>query len=45
MPQAATAERLIRGALAAGLAADTDPALVEHVAALVPSRLVAARRA
>ena len=45
VPQASAAERLIRGALAGGLAADTDPALVEHVAALVPSRLVAARPA
>ena len=41
MPQASTAERLIRGALAGGLASDTDPALVQHVAALVPNRLVA----
>jgi thioredoxin 1 len=38
-PQAQTAERLIRGALAGALvAADADPALVEHVRALVPAR-------
>jgi hypothetical protein len=43
MPQASAAERLIRGALEGGLAADGDPALVEHVGALVPRRLVAAR--
>ena len=40
MPQAAAAERLISSALAGGLAADTDPALVAHVAALVPRRRV-----
>ena len=45
MPQASTAERLIRGALAGGLASDTDPTLVEHVATLVPSRLVVPRPA
>jgi thioredoxin 1 len=45
MPQASAAERLIRGALAGGLAADTDPVLVEHVAALVPTRLVVPRPA
>ena len=38
-PQAQTAERLIRGALAGTLAAGAaDPALVERVAALVPDR-------
>ena len=45
MPQATTGERLIRGALGGGLATDTDPALVEHVRALVPDRLVAPRPA
>ena len=45
MPQASAAERLIRGALAGALAADTDRALVEHVGALVPSRLIAPRPA
>ena len=45
MPQASAAERLIRGALDGGLAADGDPALVQHVGALVPRRLVAARPA
>ena len=45
MPQASTAERLIRGALAGGLAADSDRTLVEHVGALVPKRLVAPRPA
>ena len=45
MPQASTAERLIRGALAGGLAVDSDPALVAHVGALVPRRLVAPRPA
>ena len=45
MPQASAAERLIRGALEGGLAAGGDPALVEHVGALVPRRLVAARPA
>ena len=44
-PQAATAERLIRGALGGGLASDTDPTLVEHVAALVRSRIVVPRPA
>jgi thiol-disulfide isomerase/thioredoxin len=40
-PQAQTAERLIRGALEGTLvAAGTDPALVGHVAALVPDRPV-----
>jgi thioredoxin 1 len=38
-PQAQTAERLIRGALAGALVAnDADRALVEHVRALVPVR-------
>ena len=41
MPQASAGERLIRGALAGGLASDTDPALVGHVRALVASRRVA----
>ena len=41
MPQASAGERLIRGALAGGLARDTDPALVGHVRALVASRRVA----
>ena len=45
MPQASSAERLIRGALEGGLAAGGDPALVEHVGALVPRRLVAPRPA
>jgi len=45
MPQASTAERLIRGALAGGLAVDSDPALVAHVGVLVPRRLVTARPA
>jgi thioredoxin 1 len=45
MPQASTAERVIRGALGSALAADTDPALVEHVRALVPRRLIAPRPA
>jgi len=45
MPQASTAERLIRGALGGGLAADTDADLVAQVRALVPSRLVAPRPA
>ncbi|HSC64434.1 MAG TPA: thioredoxin domain-containing protein [Caldimonas sp.] len=45
MPLASTADRLIRGALVGALAADIDPALVEHVRALVPSRLVAPRPA
>jgi thioredoxin 1 len=40
MPQAQTAERLIRGALAGGLAADSDPTVVERVRALVASRRV-----
>ena len=42
MPQAQTAERLIRGALAGGLAAATDPALVERVGALVATRRIGA---
>jgi hypothetical protein len=45
MPQASSAERLIRGALEGGLAADADPALVEHIGALVPTRLIASRPA
>jgi thioredoxin 1 len=45
MPQAATSERLIRGALAGGIGADCDPALVGHVATLVPRRLIAPRPA
>ena len=40
MPQAQTAERLIRSALAGGLVADTDQALVERVRGLVSSRRV-----
>ena len=40
MPQAQTAERLIRGALAGSLAADTDPLLVDRVRALVAARRV-----
>jgi thioredoxin 1 len=40
MPQMQTAERLIRGALAGGLAAESDPAVVERVGALVASRRV-----
>jgi thioredoxin 1 len=40
MPQAQTAERLIRSALAGGLAAEADPALVERVRALVPARRI-----
>jgi thioredoxin 1 len=42
MPQAQTAERLIRGALDGGLAAATDPALVERVGALVATRRIGA---
>ena len=42
MPQAPTAERLIRSALAGGLAADADSAVVERVRALVPARLLGA---
>lgn len=45
MPQASTAERLLRGALAGGLDAATDPSLVEHVRVLVPDRLIAPRPA
>ena len=45
MPQAQAAERLIRGALAGGLAADSDPALVAHVGALVPRRRIGPRPA
>ena len=41
-PQAQTAERLIRGALAGNLAAETDPALVARVAGLVAKRRVVA---
>ena len=40
-PQAQTAERLIRGALAGALASDADPALVARAAALVPTRRIA----
>jgi hypothetical protein len=45
MPQASAAERLIRGALGGALAADIERALVEHVGALVPRRLIAPRPA
>jgi thiol-disulfide isomerase/thioredoxin len=40
MPQASAAERLIRSALAASLAADADRALIARVGALVPERRV-----
>jgi thiol-disulfide isomerase/thioredoxin len=45
MPQAATAERLIRGALSGGIAADADPDTVERVRALVSLRRVGSREA
>jgi thiol-disulfide isomerase/thioredoxin len=41
-PQAQTAERLIRSALAGSLGAEVDATLVARVAALVPRRRVAA---
>jgi thioredoxin len=44
-PQAQTAERLIRSALAGALAADVDPALAARIGALVAPRRVDAERA
>ena len=38
MPQPSTAERLIRGALSGGIAAEVDPETVERVRTLVSAR-------
>jgi thioredoxin len=45
MPQASTGERLIRGALAGGIAAEADPETVERVRTLVPTRRIPPREA
>jgi thiol-disulfide isomerase/thioredoxin len=45
MPQASTAERLVRSALAGAIVADADPETVERVRALVSARRVGAREA